>query len=92
MAENHDIPISMTEQHDDHIFVNAGGKYWAIHRATRTDLYLSRGEFPQIEHKIVNIENLDFATYCDKAVRLFSDDKCPCGLSWRDCVWKPRYA
>jgi hypothetical protein len=56
-------------QHDDHIWLTAGGEAWAIYHIRLPLLYLWRGYYPNIEYSILDISQVDWESYTQKAVK-----------------------
>jgi hypothetical protein len=59
-------------QHDDHIWLTAGGSAWAIRRVHRSNgqayrLDLWRGYKPDLEFAHLDITSVDWDSYCAKA-------------------------
>lgn len=52
-----------TQQHDDHIWLNVGGRSWAIHSMNEHGVTLWRGYYPYIEYSYLDISNVDWESY-----------------------------
>jgi hypothetical protein len=67
----------MNEQHDDHIWLRAGGEPWAImaiqRREDRIIFYLWRGYYPILEYNVMELVNPDWEAYCEVAVRMLRE-------------------
>jgi hypothetical protein len=61
-------------QHDDHIWLTVDGEAWAIMAINRFPpdvvvFYLWRGYQPNLDYRVVECTNYDWAGYCEAAVR-----------------------
>lgn len=60
----------MAQQHDDHIWLTAGDKAWAIYLIVGPIYYLWRGYHPNIEWSILDVSNVNWESYINKATSL----------------------
>jgi hypothetical protein len=57
-------------QHDDHIWLTVGGKAWAIHGVDGDLIHLWRGFYPYIQYAMLDISNVNWESYHQKAIDL----------------------
>lgn len=58
------------EQHDDHIWLTAGGSAWAIMRIHGNTIYLWRGYAPKLEYAVIRWHKKNWPGYADVAAQL----------------------
>jgi hypothetical protein len=65
-------PYSSTspQQHDDHIWLTAGGRAWAIYAMKGHELSLWRGYHPYIEWSYLDISRVNWESYHNKALKI----------------------
>lgn len=69
---------TMTEQHDDHIWLTVYGEAWAIRRIQRGRtlvIHLWRGYAPNLEFQAVEFQKVDWAGYCEAAVAMLRGER-----------------
>ena len=57
-------------QHDDHVWLNAGGEAWAIRHIQAKMIYLWRGRWPKLEFHAVDMSGVDYGAYNAAALKL----------------------
>jgi len=60
----------VTEQHDDHIWLTAGGSAWAIEWICGDIIGLWRGHWPNLEFSLLNVSKVNWESYCKKCAEM----------------------
>jgi hypothetical protein len=63
------------EQHDDHIWLVANDRPWAIAWIDGDLFGLWRGFVPNIEYTELDVSAVNWARYCDKAAALLEESE-----------------
>jgi len=63
-------PSNSTLQHDDHIWLTVGGRAWAIYAKDGDLITLWRGYYPWLEWSFLDISNVNWESYHEKALAL----------------------
>ena len=58
--------IMVSEQHDDHMWMNVGGKTYSIHHIEWPIIYFWRGYYPNLELTSVDMTDFNIERYIEE--------------------------